>query len=81
MKLKKAQYKKLEELVPIARKSVKVSNYKFICTMLYIIENGYKWRALPKEYGKWHTVYVKFNRCSKNGTIVKVIAFFLSSNP
>ena len=43
-------------------------------TIFYIIENGFKWRALPKENGKWHTVYVKFNRWSKNGTIAKAAA-------
>ena len=40
MKLTKIQYKKLEELMPIARKAAKVSNYKFMCTTLYMIENG-----------------------------------------
>ena len=45
-----------------------------MCAMLYIIENGCKWRVLPKKYEKWHTVYVKFNRWSKNGTIAKILA-------
>ena len=76
MKLTKTQYKKLKELMPIARKPAKVSNYKFMCAMLHIIEDGCKWRVLPRKYGKWHTIYVKFIRCSKNGTIAKAIAFF-----
>ena len=42
MKLTKIQYKKLEELMSIARKPAKVSNYQFMCAMLYIIENGCK---------------------------------------
>ena len=73
MKLTKIQYKKLKELMPIARKSAKVSNYKFMCAILYIIENGCKWMALPKGYGKWQTVYVKFNRWFKNGTIDRIL--------
>ena len=73
MKLTKAQYKKLEGLMPIARKPAKISNYKFMCTMLYIVENGCKWRALPKKYGNWHTIYMKFSRWSKNGTISKIL--------
>ena len=36
------------------------------------IENGCKWRALPKKYGKWHTIYMRFNRWSKNGTIQRI---------
>ena len=74
MKLTKIQYKKLEELMPIARKPAKISNYKFMCAMLYIVENGGKWRALPKKYGKWHTIYVEFNRWSQNGTIARILA-------
>ena len=37
-----------------------------------MIENGYKWRTLSKKYGKWHTIYMRFNRWSKNGTIQKI---------
>ena len=71
------QYKKLEKLMPMAGKPATVSNYKFMCAMPYIIEDGCKWRALPKEYGKWYTIYVKFNRRPKNGAIAKAIAISL----
>ena len=43
MKFTKSQYKKLEGLMPIARKLAKISNYKFMCAMLYIkkmVANG-----------------------------------------
>jgi len=36
------------------------------------VDNGCKWRALPKKYGNWNTIYVKFNRWSKNGTIKRI---------
>lgn len=58
--------------MPIARKPAEISNYQFLCALLYMIENGCKWRALPKKYGKWHSIYVKFNRWSKNWTIQKI---------
>ena len=58
--------------MPVARKPATISNYQFLCALLYIIENGCKWRALPKEYGNWHSVYMKFSRWSKNGTIQKI---------
>ena len=80
MKLTKAQYKKLEELMPTMRKLPRVSNYKFTYAMLYIIENGCKWRALPKKYRKRHTVYVKFNKWSKNGNNFQSYCF-LSLKP
>ena len=65
MKLTKKQYRKIEHLMPIPRKPPEISNY-------HMIENGCKWRALPKKYGKWHTIYMRFNRWSKNGTIQRI---------
>ena len=62
MELTKVQYKKLDEWMPMAIKSAKVSNYKFMRTILYIKGNGCKWMVLQKGYGKWQTVYIKFNR-------------------
>ena len=53
MKLTKIQYEKLEELMAIASRAAKISNYKFMRAMLYKIENGCKWRTLPKGYGEW----------------------------
>ena len=58
--------------MPIPRKPPEISNYQFLCALLYMIENGCKWRALPKKYGKWHTIYMRFNRWSKNGTIQRI---------
>ena len=72
MKLTKKQYRKIEHLMPIPRKPPEISNYQFLCALLYMIENGCKWRALPKKYGKWHTIYMRFNRWSKNGTIKRI---------
>ena len=72
MELTKKQFVKIEHLMPVARKPATISNYQFLCALLYIIENGCKWRALPKEYGNWHSVYMKFSRWSKNGTIQKI---------
>lgn len=72
MKLTKKQFAKIEHLMPVARKPATISNYQFLCALLYIIENGCKWRALPKKYGNWHSVYMKFSRWSKNGTIQKI---------
>ena len=77
MKLIKTQHKKSNKSMPIAKKTAKISSYKFMRAMLYIIENGCKWMAVQKKYGKWLTIYMKFNRCSKNGTMTKAIAFFL----
>ena len=46
-----------------------MSNHQMVNAILYVTENGCKWRALPKEFGNWHTVYVRMNRWSKNGVL------------
>lgn len=35
--------------------------------ILYVLRGGIQWRALPKEYGPWPTVYGKFRRWKKAG--------------
>ena len=71
MKIKK-QIEKIKKFMPIERKPAKIPNQQFLNALLHMIENGCKWRALPKKYGNWHTIYVKFNRWSKNGTVQQI---------
>lgn len=46
MKITEEQYKKIEKYFPVQRGNVKIDNYTFISAVLYIAENGCKWRAL-----------------------------------
>lgn len=72
MEISQKQYKRIEKYFPKQRGNVKISNYDFINAILYIAENGCKWRALPKEYGKWYTIYKRFNRWVENGVIQRI---------
>ena len=69
MKLTRKQFAAIEHLMPTARKKPTVSNDQFMCALLYIIENGCKWRTLLEKYVKWHTIYMRFSRWSQNGMI------------
>ena len=40
--------------------------------ILYVAEQGCKWRGLPPRFGNWHTVYTRMNRWSKNGVLDRV---------
>ncbi len=40
--------------------------------ILFIAEQGCKWRGLPERFGKWHSVYMRLNRWSKNGVLERV---------
>ncbi|MGD1098596.1 MAG: IS5 family transposase, partial [Bryobacteraceae bacterium] len=51
---------------------VRVTNLQFLNALLYVAEQGCKWRGLPKRFGPWHTVYTRMNRWSKNGVLDQV---------
>ena len=74
MKITDAQYERIAGHFPIQRGNVKTENRDFINAILYMAENGCKWRALPKEYGSWSTIYKKFSRWAKNGVLQRVSA-------
>ena len=48
--------------LPKQRGNVKIENLQLINAVLYVLENGGKWRALPEKYGKRHTVYTRLYR-------------------
>ena len=31
------------------------------------------WRGLPREFGNWHTIYVRLNRWAKAGVLERVV--------
>ena len=72
MEITKEQYDLIEKYLPRQRGNVSMSNLQLINAILYVIENGCKWRALPESYGNWHTIYVRMNRWSKNGVLQRV---------
>ena len=72
MKLTLSQFGKISHYLPCQRGNVSMSNHQLVNAILYVTENGCKWRALPEEFGNWHTVYVRMNRWSKNGVIKRL---------
>ena len=74
MKITEEQYEKIEKYLPKQRGNVVINNLQFLNALLYVAENGCKWRALPKEYGKWHTIYMRMNRWSKNGVLDRIFS-------
>ena len=72
MEINIEQYEKIRHVLPVQRGNVSIENIKFINAVLYVCENGCKWRKLPKEYGKWHPIYKRFSRWVKAGIINKL---------
>ncbi len=43
-------------------------NRLFVNAILYVIKTGIGWRKLPEKYGKWSSVWKRFDRWCKRGT-------------
>ena len=52
-------------------------NRLFINAVFWILRAGAPWRDLPPEYGKWGTVYQRFNRWRTSGVWEKVLEVLL----
>ena len=72
MQITQEQYQRIEKYLPKQRGNVRINNLQFLNAILYVTENGCKWRALPKEYGNRHIIYVRMNRWSKNGVLDRI---------
>ena len=66
------QFERISPYLPRQRGNVNVDNHRFVNAILYVTENGCKWRALPESYGNWHTIYVRMNRWSKSGVLTRL---------
>jgi transposase len=66
------QYEKIKDSLPVQRGNVRLSNLTMLNALLYVAENGCKWRGLPKHFGNWHSIYVRMNRWAKNGVLDRV---------
>ncbi len=74
MEITEAQYALIDHCLPTQRGNVSLSNLRVLNAILYVAEQGCKWRGLPKRFGNWHTIYTRMNRWSKNGVLDRVFA-------
>ena len=74
MELTEAQYERIRSALPVQRGNVRLSNLQVLNAVLYVAEQGCKWRGLPKRFGRWHTVYTRMSRWSKSGVLDRVFA-------
>lgn len=66
-----AQFSQLERLLPRNAhgkgRPLKISNRDALEGILHIMRTGTPWRDLPKEYGYWHAIYMRWKRWVDNG--------------
>lgn len=74
MKITSEEFNLIKELLPKQRGNVTISNLQVINAVLYVAEQGCKWRALPKKFGNWHTIYTRMNQWAKHGVLDEVFS-------
>lgn len=72
MEISEAQYEQIQEHFPRQRGNVSIPNHQVLNAILYVAEQGCKWRGLPKHFGNWHTIYTRMNRWAKAGVLDRV---------
>jgi transposase len=69
MEITQEQFSRIEEFLPVQRGNVSLSNLQVVNAILFVAENGCKWRSLPQRFGNWHTIYTRMNRWAKAGVL------------
>ena len=72
MELNEAQYLRIEDCLPRQRGNVNHENLAVLNAILFVLEQGCKWRGLPQRFGNWHTIYTRMSRWSRAGVIERV---------
>jgi transposase len=69
------QWRVIEPLLPPSGVSgrPRVDDRRVINGMLFKAKTGVAWRDLPERYGPWKTVYNRFWRWSRNGTLTMLV--------
>lgn len=49
-------------------------NRLFVEAVLWIVRTGSSWRDLPPAFGKWNSVFVRFNRWSETSVWQRIFA-------
>ena len=71
------QWERLKRLLPPQKPKTgrpAEDHRKILNGMLWVLRTGAPWRDLPERYGKWTTVYSRFQRWSKSGMWERIFA-------
>lgn len=72
--LSDAQWDLVKGLMPKQGRGGKWNDHRVTLDgMLWVLRTGAPWRDLPERYGKWQTVYHRFNRWRKEGLYPRIL--------
>ena len=72
-KLTEDQYELIRPLLPVQRGNVRIANLEVINALLYVAEQGCKWRGLPKRFRQLaHHLHPHESLVSRTGVLDRV---------
>ena len=57
----------------------RVEDRRTIEAIIWRIDNGAKWRAIPAEFGDWHHAYLRFRRWAVRGVWDQIMAYLVAA--
>jgi len=57
----------------------RVEDRRTIEAIIWRIDNGAKWRAIPAEFGTWHHAYLRFRRWAVRGAWDQIMAYLVAA--
>jgi transposase len=75
--IKDDQWKRIESLLPGQRGQhggIAGDNRRFINAIFYVAKTGIPWRDLPERFGKWNSIWKRFDRWCRQGVWQRVLA-------
>ena len=72
VEITESQFQRIADSLPRQRGNVSMTNLQLLNALLYVVENGCKWRGLPKHFGNWHTIYMRLRRWAEQGVLERV---------
>ncbi len=72
MELTQAQYERIEHCLPKPRGTLRYSHLEVLNAILYIAENGAKWRKLPTSLDTGTRFNTRMRAWTKNGVLARV---------
>lgn len=75
--IKDADWQRVKHLLPGQPRDPGVTvseegNRLFLNAILFVAKTGIPWRDLPQRFGKWNSVYQRFNRWARKGVLQRV---------
>jgi transposase len=67
------EWELIAPLLPVQGRGGRWADHRTVLNgMFWILRSGSSWRDMPERYGKWQTVYDRFTRWTRDGTIDRI---------